>query len=85
MFAGNERRANGTLPGENYRAIAQLEQAAELEPSYPILYRLAKLYEKTGFSRKALQTWQRCLRICTDVLEAGKISEHIKKLDGSIK
>jgi CheY-like chemotaxis protein len=71
--------------GENYRAIAQLEQAAELEPSYPIIFRLAKLYEKTGFLRKAHQIWGRCLRLCTDPLEAGKISEHMKKLDGSLK
>jgi CheY-like chemotaxis protein len=71
--------------GENYRAIAQLEQAAELEPSYPILYRLARLYEKTGFSRKARQVWGRCLLTCRDPLDAGKISEHIKKLDGSTK
>ena len=74
-----------TQIGENYRAIAQLEQAAELDPSYPILFRLAKLYEKTGFSRKARQVWERCLRTCTDPLEAGKISEHMKKLDGSRK
>ena len=71
--------------GENYRAVAQLEQAAELEPSYPILYRLAKLYEKTGFSSKAILIWERCLRVCTNPLDAGKISEHIKKLDRSRK
>lgn len=69
--------------GENYRAIAQLEQAAELEPSYPILYRLAKLYEKTGFFRKARQLWERCLRVCRDSKDAERIREHMKRLDGS--
>jgi CheY-like chemotaxis protein len=63
-----------------YRAIASLERAVELDPDFDKLITLARLYEKTGFSHKAFEAWERCLRCCTDDKEAGTIRSHMEKL-----
>jgi len=65
---------------EPYRAIAEFERAIELDPSYEMLLTLARLYEKTGFSNKAFESWERCLRCCTDDQEADNIRSHMDKL-----
>jgi tetratricopeptide (TPR) repeat protein len=61
-------------------AIAELERAIELDPGYEKLLTLARLYEKTGFSNKAFESWERCLRCCTDDKEADNIRSHMDKL-----
>lgn len=65
---------------ETYRAIAELERAAELEPSYTHALALARLYEKTGFNHKAFESWERCLRVCPDPKQAEAIKQHMEKL-----
>ncbi len=65
---------------ETYRAIAELERAAELEPSYTHVLALARLYEKTGFNHKAFESWERCLRVCPDPKQAEAIKQHMEKL-----
>ncbi len=65
---------------ETYRAIARLERAAELEPSYTHLLALARLYEKTGFTHKAFESWERCLRVCKDQKEAETIKKRMSGL-----
>jgi len=65
---------------EPYRAIAQLERAVELQPSYKQVLALAELYEKTGFTNKAFEAWERCLRLCKDEQEQQSIKQHMDSL-----
>ncbi len=66
--------------GQSYRAISQFEQAAELNQNYPILFHLARIYEKTGFMGKASETWNQCLLICKHPEDAESIRSHLEKL-----
>jgi len=65
---------------ETYRAIAELERAAELEPCYTHVLALARLYEKTGFNHKAFEAWERCLRVCPDKAQIEAIKQHMEQL-----
>ncbi len=65
---------------EPYRAIAEISRAVELEPNYERLLALAGLYEKTGFTFKAFESWERCLRSAQDPKEAEKIRNHMDQL-----
>jgi len=65
---------------ETYRAIAELERAADLEPSYAHVLALARLYEKTGFAHKAFESWERCLRVCKEPGQTEAIKQHMEKL-----
>jgi len=65
---------------EPYRAIAEIERAVELNSTFQRLVTLARLYEKTGFSAKAYESWERCLRSCEDEQEMQKIREHMETL-----
>jgi len=65
---------------ENYRAIASLERAVELACKHEFILALAKLYEKTGFTAKAYEAWERCLRMNPDSPEAAEIRQRMEKL-----
>ena len=65
---------------ENYRAIASLERAVELDYSYHHTLALARLYQKTSFRSKAFETWERCLRLCQDPKEADLIRGYLQRL-----
>lgn len=65
---------------EPYRAIAEISRAVELEPDYTRLLALAKLYEKTGFTFKAFESWERCLRMAKNPQEADRIRNHMDQL-----
>jgi hypothetical protein len=56
------------------------KSAIELDPGYEKLLTLARLYEKTGFSNKAFESWERCLRCCTDDQQSDNIRRHMDKL-----
>ncbi len=66
--------------GENFRAIASLERAAELDPEKKTLSALARLYEKTGFRAKAYEAWERLLRTTKDEAEAAAIRSRLESL-----
>ncbi|MBW1807372.1 MAG: response regulator [Deltaproteobacteria bacterium] len=65
---------------EPYRAIAEMERAVQLEPTYKQVLSLAQLYEKTGFTSKAFEAWERCLRLSEDPAEQERIHNHMDKL-----
>jgi DNA-binding response OmpR family regulator len=65
---------------EPYRAIAEMGRAVELEPSYDKLLALARMYEKTGFTHKAFEAWERCLRLCQNEQDADRIRKHMERL-----
>jgi DNA-binding response OmpR family regulator len=65
---------------EPYRAIAEMERAVQLQPNYKQVLSLARLYEKTGFTSKAYEAWERCVRLCDDDDETEKIRQHMDKL-----
>ena len=53
--------------GDQFRAMTELERAAELRPSnLAALRALAVLYEETGFRRKATEVLERALRASPD-------------------
>lgn len=66
--------------GETYRAIAELERAVELDSTYAYVLALARVYEKTGFTNKAYESWERCLRVCKDEKEIETIKQHMQRL-----
>ena len=63
-----------------YHSIAELERAVELDPQYEALLALANLYEKTGFTHKAFEAWERCLRHCPRPEEIDRIRKHMNEL-----
>ncbi len=65
---------------EPYRAIAEMERAVQLEPTYKQVLSLAQLYEKTGFTSKAFEAWERCLRLSEDPAEQKRIHSHMDKM-----
>ncbi len=65
---------------EPYRAIAELERAVELQPNFKQVQDLAQIYEKTGFTSKAFEAWERCLRLCNNEQETKTIRAHVDKL-----
>ncbi len=67
---------------EKYRAIAMLERASELEPTYDRILKLARLYEKSGFIHKAYEAWERCIRLSTDPKQVDTIKQHMDRLLG---
>lgn len=66
--------------GQTHRALAALERATELDPSYANLVALARRLEGEGFVHKAFEAWERCFWLCQDRTEAEKIREHMSKL-----
>ena len=65
---------------EAFRAIASLERAVQLDPSYQHVLALARVYEKTGFTHKAFEAWERCLRSCDESSDSEVIKRHMDRL-----
>ena len=66
--------------GQLHQAVAAYERAAEIQPDEQGLNSLAQLYERQGFVRKALETWERCLWAVTDNARREPIRQHIQRL-----
>ena len=64
--------------GETYQAISQYERAANLAPSafYP-LKNLAIVYERQGFTAKAIEMWVRALGHCPSDAVRQTIKAHL--------
>ena len=64
--------------GETYQAISQYERAADLAPSafYP-LKNLAIVYERQGFTAKAIEMWVRALGHCPNDAVRQTIKAHL--------
>lgn len=62
-------------------AIQELETTVELKPDlYAPLRNLAVLYQKNGFKNKAVEMWERALRVCPEDKEREKIKAQLMKL-----
>jgi DNA-binding response OmpR family regulator len=69
--------------GEHFRAMTELERAAELRPAHlPALRALAVLYEETGFRRKAAEVLERALPAAPDDEARGAIRRDLLRLLG---
>jgi DNA-binding response OmpR family regulator len=65
----------------HYDAIDAYENTVSLRPDYfPALSRLAFLYYKQGFLKRALETWNQSLEHCPDEKQAARIRELKDKL-----
>ncbi|MFH2006112.1 MAG: response regulator [bacterium] len=70
----------------HYEAIDAYENTVSLRPDYfPALSRLAFLYYKQGFLKRALQTWKRCLEHCPDEEQASRIQEFMSSLESELE
>jgi DNA-binding response OmpR family regulator len=65
---------------EKYRAIAQLEQMMDLQPTFQGRVLLAQTHERAGFLQKALECWQMALTECSKESESTWIQQHIQEL-----
>jgi CheY-like chemotaxis protein len=66
--------------GDVYRSLASLDRAAELEPSLPHVLELARAYERAGFTHKAFEAWERCLRLSQDPAQQADIKAAMARL-----
>ncbi len=64
--------------GQLYDAIQELETALDINTKhFPALKNLAVLYQKAGFRHKAIETWERALRVAPDDPTRQSIKEHL--------
>jgi DNA-binding response OmpR family regulator len=64
--------------GQLYDAIQALETALTINGKhFPALKNLAVLYQKAGFRHKAIETWERALRVAPDDETRQSIKEHL--------
>jgi DNA-binding response OmpR family regulator len=64
--------------GQLYDAIQELEIALDINSKhFPALKNLAVLYQKAGFRHKAIETWERALRVAPDDPTRQSIKEHL--------
>lgn len=64
--------------GQLYDAIQELETALDINGRhFPALKNLAVLYQKAGFRNKAIETWERALRVAPDDPTRQSIKEHL--------
>jgi CheY-like chemotaxis protein len=67
--------------GLTYDAIQELERAVEQnDRHFPALKNLAVLYQKAGFKKKALDAWERALRVAPDDATRATIEQHLASL-----
>lgn len=67
--------------GLTYDAISELESAvAQNDRHYPTLKNLAVLYQRAGFKKKALATWQKAILVAPDETTKQTIQTHIATL-----
>jgi len=71
---------------QHYDAIDAYESTVSLRPDYfPALSRLAFLYYKQGFLKRALETWKQSLEHCPDEDQAARIQKFMEKLAVELK
>src|SRR6185369_10307578 len=64
--------------GKVYDAIQELQTALDINGRhFPALKNLAVLYQKAGFRNKAIETWERALRVAPDDPTRQSIKEHL--------
>jgi DNA-binding response OmpR family regulator len=64
--------------GRIYDAIQELQTALDINRHhFPALKNLAVLYQKAGFRNKAIETWERALRVAPDEPTRQSIKEHL--------
>ena len=64
--------------GRIYDAIQELQTALDINGNhFPALKNLAVLYQKAGFRNKAIETWERALRVAPDDPTRQSIKEHL--------
>jgi Tfp pilus assembly protein PilF len=64
--------------GRVYDAIQELQTALDINRNhFPALKNLAVLYQKAGFRNKAIETWERALRVAPDDPTRQSIKEHL--------
>jgi DNA-binding response OmpR family regulator len=64
--------------GRIYDAIQELQTALDTNGRhFPALKNLAVLYQKVGFRNKAIETWERALRVAPDDATRQSIKEHL--------
>jgi DNA-binding response OmpR family regulator len=64
--------------GRIYDAIQELQTALDINRQhFPALKNLAVLYQKAGFRNKAIETWERALRVAPDDPTRQSIKEHL--------
>ncbi|APR74958.1 Phosphate regulon transcriptional regulatory protein PhoB (SphR) [Minicystis rosea] len=64
--------------GRIYDAIQELQTALDINGRhFPALKNLAVLYQKVGFRNKAIETWERALRVAPDDPTRQSIKEHL--------
>ncbi len=64
--------------GRVYDAIQELQTALDINRQhFPALKNLAVLYQKAGFRNKAIETWERALRVAPDDPTRLSIKEHL--------
>jgi DNA-binding response OmpR family regulator len=64
--------------GRVYDAIQELQTALDINGRhFPALKNLAVLYQKVGFRNKAIETWERALRVAPDDPTRQSIKEHL--------
>jgi DNA-binding response OmpR family regulator len=64
--------------GQVYDAIQALQTALDINRKhFPALKNLAVLYQKAGFRNKAIETWERALRVAPDDPTRQSIKEHL--------
>ena len=65
----------------NLDAIEQLEHAVQIQPKhFGSAKNLAILYQQAGFRNKALEAWERAMRLAPDEATRKSIKEHIVSL-----
>jgi len=74
--------ANTLLAQEKvFEAIREYEQAIEIKPDlFAALRNLAVLYQNRGFRNKAVEMWERALRVCPDERQKNEIRNQLMKL-----
>jgi DNA-binding response OmpR family regulator len=64
--------------GRVYDAIQELQTALDINGNhFPALKNLAVLYQKAGFRNKAIEAWERALRVAPDDPTRQSIKEHL--------
>jgi tetratricopeptide (TPR) repeat protein len=82
MARGEAALEMAKSPEEYDSAIKEFQEASRLAPNWPVpYYNLALLQEKTGKLREAVANLKQYLRLAPDAPDAGKIREHIYKLE----
>ena len=64
-----------------YEAIQELERAIEANDThFAAVKNLAVLYQKAGFKNKAVETWERAIRVAPDEATRSSIKQHLLTL-----